>query len=84
MSHAQSVCRSTDEERNEELERRVDRYLRSREVLGIDLIQIEVHRGTLVVRGRVPDAGMKHRIRECCRHVAGVFHVVDQLEAPQT
>lgn len=69
-----------EEARNGELERRVDSYLRSREIRCLESIEIEVHRGTVVVRGRVPSAGVKHQVRECCRHVAGVFHVIDQLE----
>lgn len=68
------------EERNVQLARRVSSYLRARQIASLQSIEIDVCLGTLVVRGRVPSASVKHKICECCRHVAGVFHVIDELE----
>jgi osmotically-inducible protein OsmY len=43
------------------------------------VLDIEVAGGTVTVRGEVPDLHQHWRCVECCRHVAGVRAVVDEL-----
>jgi len=43
-------------------------------------IEVTAEYGTVTVRGQVPDRHVKWLCLECCRHVAGVNKLIDELE----
>jgi len=62
------------------LAHRADLFLRTRGVCGADRVVVKAAGGTLIVCGELASRHDKWRCLECCRHVAGVLHVVDQLQ----
>jgi hypothetical protein len=62
------------------LERRIINYLSRRQLSNTRSLQVSVIAGTAIVRGRVTDERNRIRIRECCRHVAGIYAVIDRIE----
>jgi osmotically-inducible protein OsmY len=62
-----------------DLRRRVVSFLTSRGVLGSPSLEVAVEDGTVVVRGKLPSQQSKRLCLECCRHVAGVTTVVDEV-----
>jgi len=60
------------------LRRRVLNYL-SQLMPEMDRIDIDVHQGTVVLKGTVATDSMRWRCVDCCRHVAGVLTVIDRL-----
>lgn len=67
------------------LARRASLCLRTRGICGADQVVIKVASGTVVLCGQLASRQEKRVCLECCRHVAGVIRVVDQLtvSAPQ-
>jgi hypothetical protein len=43
------------------------------------IVEVTAECGTVTVRGQVPDPRVKWLCLECCRHVAGVNNLIDQL-----
>jgi osmotically-inducible protein OsmY len=63
-----------------ELQRRIVNYL-SQRLPNITTIKVEIHDGTVILRGRVPSQSIQWRCLDCCRHVAGVLNVIDRLSS---
>ena len=62
------------------LNRRVVRFLADRQVPDATELEVESHFGTVVVSGKVESRHDRWLCLECCRRVAGVIKLVDQLE----
>jgi osmotically-inducible protein OsmY len=70
-----------------DLKRRVVSYLVGRHVPGLRHLQVEAHNGTVTLRGRVHTFYEKQLCQNCCRRVAGVVNLVDNVDvahAPAT
>jgi len=65
---------------NAELERRLANFLFQRRVPGRESIQLNVYGGVVAVSGRIPTRYAKWLCIECCRRVAGVIRVIDNVE----
>ena len=63
-----------------ELEHRLVSFLQERHVLENGSLEVEAHGGVVVVGGRVPSPHAKWLCIGCCRHVAGVIKLVDEIE----
>ena len=72
--------------RDEDLKTRLVNFLHSRHVPGRELVHLHVQSGTVVVRGPLRSAHAKWLCIECCRHVAGVIKLIDEIvvEGPRT
>ncbi len=68
---------STSEDR--ELARRTRLFLCTRGVCGADQVAVKVAGRTVIVCGELASREAKWQCLECCRHVAGVLRVIDQL-----
>jgi osmotically-inducible protein OsmY len=64
----------------DDLASRVVRSLFAHGGLIAGIIEVTAKDGTVTVRGQVPDGHVKRRCLDCCRHVAGVNKLIDQLE----
>jgi osmotically-inducible protein OsmY len=62
-----------------ELAERVRRFLRDRVPECVD-VAVEASGCTVILHGHAPSSHAKRLCVECCRHIAGVVHVVDELE----
>jgi hypothetical protein len=62
----------------DELAGRVRQFLHER-APDCDLIAVEAIGGTVILHGHVPSPHAKWVCLQCCRHVAGVRHVIDEL-----
>jgi osmotically-inducible protein OsmY len=69
---------------NDELARRVKIFLSSRHQPSFRHLHIEANSGTVTVRGRVNSFYEKQLTYQCCRHVAGVFKIVDEIDVVTT
>jgi osmotically-inducible protein OsmY len=65
--------------RNVELETRVALFLFQNASDGIEGLTIEAQGSTVKVTGRARSKFHRYRCIDCCRRVAGVRHVVDDL-----
>ena len=65
--------------RDEDLKTRLVNFLHSRHVPERELVHLHVRSGTVVVRGLLRSAHAKWLCIECCRHVAGVIKLVDEI-----
>ena len=63
-----------------DLERRIALFLSQRGVPRKRNFQVNAECGTVTLRGRLPSPQAKRYCLECCRHVAGVIRIIDQLE----
>jgi osmotically-inducible protein OsmY len=64
---------------DEELQRRVINYLHLRQLLDIGKLRIEVQGGQVTIQGSLPSPQAKRVCLECCRRVAGVLQLKDEL-----
>jgi len=62
------------------LESRVVRSLYAHGVSMAESLEVKVSGGRVRVRGHLPDQHAKWLCLECCRHVAGVIKLIDQVE----
>ena len=62
-----------------ELEHRIYSFLHLRQVSPNGRIRLRVRGGTVVVSGKLCSSHAKWLCMECCRRVAGVIKIVDQL-----
>jgi osmotically-inducible protein OsmY len=62
-----------------ELKRRVVNYLHLRQVLDIQELKIHAQQGQVTVQGKLPSPQAKRLCLECCRRVAGVLQLIDEL-----
>jgi osmotically-inducible protein OsmY len=65
---------------NNELARRVRIFLSSRHHPSFRQLHVEADGGTVTLRGRVDSFHEKQLTYQCCRHVAGVFNIVDEVD----
>ena len=65
---------------DQDLEHRLVNFMYGRHVPERESVQLDVHAGTVVVSGRLRSRHSKWLCIECCRHVAGVIKLVDELE----
>lgn len=63
-----------------QLKRRLVNFLYDRQVPDTDDLNVESHGGTVVISGRLPSRHDKWLCLECCRRVAGVIRLVDQVD----
>ncbi|HRX77538.1 MAG TPA: BON domain-containing protein [Pirellulaceae bacterium] len=70
---------------DDDLKTRLVNFLHSRRVPGREFVRLNVHSGTVIVRGLLQSTHAKWLCIECCRHVAGVIKLVDELviDAPR-
>lgn len=65
-----------------ELTGRVRRFLHDR-VPDSDGLSVETTGGTVILRGRMPSCHAKWLCLQCCQRVAGVIHIIDQLDVAE-
>jgi osmotically-inducible protein OsmY len=63
-----------------DLERRIAIYLVSRQVAALREIDVRADRGTVTLRGEVRSFYHKQLCLNCCRRVAGVVQLVDEVD----
>ena len=63
-----------------DLAHRLVNILHGRNVPGREAVQVDVRGGTVVVSGRLHSKHAKWLCIECCRHVAGVIKLVDEVD----
>lgn len=63
-----------------ELRQRVRLFLNTRGIRGVESIDVEVNGATVVLRGRIASAHDRWLCVSCSSRVAGVLHVIDELE----
>ena len=68
------------EQSDTELERRLTNFLYQRRVPGAEHIQLVAQGGVVAISGRTPTRSAKWLCIECCRRVAGVIRVIDNVE----
>ena len=68
--------------RDRDLERRVLNYLLERGVPALRSIRVEADNGRVILRGRVQSFYHKQLCLSCCRRVAGVVTLIDEVLVP--
>lgn len=63
-----------------ELEHRLANFLYQRGVPGGDCVRLDAHGGVVAVSGELPTRYAKWLCIECCRRVAGVIKVIDNMQ----
>ena len=63
-----------------ELERRLTNFLYQRHVPDVDCVWLDARGGVVVVSGELPSQHAKWLCIECCRRVAGVVKIIDEVE----
>jgi osmotically-inducible protein OsmY len=63
-----------------DLKSRVMNFLNDRQVPGSMAVDVDVQGSTVILRGSLPSDHARWLCRECCRRVAGVLHLIDQLK----
>ncbi len=76
------ICRNymLVDDHDRDLERRVANYLFGRQVPALRRIEVEADHGTVTLRGSVYTFHQKQLCLNCTRRVAGVRHLVDEVE----
>ena len=62
-----------------DLRRRVLNFLVGREMPESDLLTVDAQHGTVVISGTLPSRRAKRLCIACCRRVAGVLNVIDEV-----
>ncbi len=62
-----------------DLEHRLVNFLHARHVQGAETVHFEIHKGTVVVSGTLPSGRAKWLFMGCCRNVAGVIKLIDEV-----
>jgi osmotically-inducible protein OsmY len=65
---------------DQNIERGIVEFLKTRQIQGLTVLNVHVDRGTATVSGSAQSIYAKIACRECCRRVAGVRAVVDQVD----
>lgn len=63
-----------------DLEKRVITFLESHQRVGLRRLRVEAQQGSVTLRGVVGSFYEKQLCLRCCRHVAGVVMVIDEIE----
>jgi len=63
-----------------EIKRRITILLGQRGVSSLRRLNIDVEDGTVTLRGRVTSFYERQLCLSCCRHVPGVFNLVDEID----
>jgi osmotically-inducible protein OsmY len=74
-----TINQDTTSTLDRDLERRVQNYLYGRQIPGLRRIEVEASGGTVTLRGRVRSYYEKQLCIHCCRRVAGVIELNDQV-----
>jgi len=67
------------EERDRDLERRIVNFLADRQIPNLRNLIVAVEGGVVTLRGRVRSFYEKQMSQLCCRRVAGVVGLVDEI-----
>lgn len=75
------VCQELDftTRQDRDLERRVCNYLLGRKMPALRQIEVMADNGTVTLRGQVSTYFQKQLCLNCCRRVAGVIELIDQV-----
>jgi len=65
---------------DQELARSITGFFQDRQLTDVTAIEIQAAGGVIVMRGRVGSERDRVLCLQCCRHVAGVVRVDDQLQ----
>jgi osmotically-inducible protein OsmY len=65
---------------DKDLENRVVSFFRRHHLPAARSLKVESQQGVITLRGRVPNFHQRQRCIECCKRVAGVVQVNDQIE----
>lgn len=65
---------------DDDLRRRIVNCLHARGAVEDGNVEVEVLGGQVILHGRVPSPHAQWLCVECCRHVAGVIRLIDELE----
>jgi osmotically-inducible protein OsmY len=66
--------------KDQDLQRRVISFLAGRYLPSLRTLQVDVHEGTVTLRGRVASFYEKQVAIHSCQRVAGVRHLVDAVD----
>ena len=77
-----SSRRSEKEPSDQELERRVENFLFTRNYPALRDLQISVCEGTVILSGSVSTFHEKQMASSCAQRVAGVLEVINQIDVP--
>jgi osmotically-inducible protein OsmY len=69
-----------DDAADRELERRVVNYLNGRHLPALRHLEVEADNGTVTLRGIVSSFYEKQLSQQCCRRVAGVVKLIDDVD----
>ena len=69
--------------RDEDLKRRIICFLLGRGLPSLRYLDVEVREGVAILRGRVQTYYEKQLATCCCRHVAGVLRIVDDIHVAE-
>ncbi|NLX95187.1 MAG: BON domain-containing protein [Rhodopirellula sp.] len=74
------LTHSATDDHDRDLEFRVTNYLVGRQVQALRRIEVEADKGTVTLRGSVCSFHQKQLCLNCCRRVAGVIDLVDEVD----
>jgi osmotically-inducible protein OsmY len=74
----------TDLGEQQDLRRRVLNYIVGHKLPTLKRIAVEADRGTVVLRGQVDSYDQKQLCLNCCRRVAGVCELIDEITVAST
>ncbi|MCA9268135.1 MAG: BON domain-containing protein [Planctomycetales bacterium] len=80
-------ARRAAQQADEDLQHRVVNTLHTRGMPQVDQLRVTAVDGAVMISGALPSRHAKWLHLECCRHVAGVFKVIDRIvvdEATET
>jgi hypothetical protein len=66
-----------------DLVRRTSLVLHTRGICGAEQVAISAQGGIVVLCGKLGSPHAKWQCLECCRHVAGVLRIIDQIHIPE-
>jgi len=72
--------RAAERHGNRELRERVERFLRTRGICGLEHVRVDVEGGLVSLRGHISSPHDRWLCLNCSRRVAGVLDVIDELE----
>jgi osmotically-inducible protein OsmY len=69
-----------DPQHDRDLERRVTSFLATRHVPGLRNLEVEAENGVVTVSGQVLTFYEKQLCNQCCRRVAGVLQLINEVD----